>query len=164
MPKTRVEEGSEYFFDEGDFLARMTQCTEEQVDFIYKSHHKAVQRGTAKVGEKGEFAKWTWTWALLEGPQSGSTLDVSTDPGISLKGASFARNIYEALIGHEVELDEDIDTDLVEGLTARIVLTHEDPIPRRDGQGNYFGTRVSDVFNSKDGTPATSGFQEEPPF
>lgn len=162
MPKARVEEGSEYFFEEGTFQARMILCKEEHVDFIYKSTHKAVLKGTAKVGEKSSFDKWNWTWELLEGPQRGQTITVDTDPGVSLKGTSLARELYTALLGRDVELDEDIDTDKVEGLRAQIVLTHVEPEPRRDGTGFYYNTRVTDAFSMKPGEDAPS--YDDPPF
>ena len=165
MPKAEVKQGSAYFHEEGEFLAILRGVEDRRVLFTYKSHHKAVQRGTVNVGDEGEIHRWKWTWELLDGPNAGSEIALETDPSIELEGYSPARVAYEALQGEPVQLGQDIDTDLVVGLKARVVLKHMDP--RVSGDRTFYDTKVVDVFPAKDGdqdveSPWNGG--DEPPF
>lgn len=163
MAKATAEQGKPYFYDEGEYLAILREVEEKHVDFTYKSHHKAVQNGKARVGDQGGFDQWIWKWELLEGEQAGRTMDVTTEPKVELTGWSPAKSAYEALVGSPIELGQEIDTDLVVGLKARLVLTHLDP--RTQGDRTYYETKVTDVLPARDGDEGIdSMYSDEPPF
>ena len=161
MAKATVAKGSEYFFEEGQFVARLDEVTEKHVEFTYKAHHKAVQRKPELLGTKSSFDNWEWLWTLLEGPQEGQTITLTTDPKVELEGFSPAKVAFEALQGEPLELDQDIDTDMVVGLKARIVLTHMEADTR--GDRTYYNTRVTDVLPLRDGDEDVE-LSDEPPF
>ena len=163
MPKAEDVQGSAYYHEDGEFAATLVSVEERHVEFTYKSHHKAVQSGKARVGETGAFDNWEWTFKLLEGARAGETIVLTTDPKIELEGWSPARVAYEALLGEPVEIGQAVDTDLVCGLRCRIVLTHMEPETR--GDRTYYNTRVTDVLPARDGDPEGGDeYGDEPPF
>lgn len=162
MPKTEVTQGSAYHLEEGDFLALLREVEDRRVPFTYKSHHKAVQRGDKRAGEEGEVHKWKWVWELLEGPNAGAEVPMETQPTIELEGWSPGRVAYEALIGEPLLLGQDIDTDLVVGGKARIVLTHQ--APRNADGRTFYDTRITDILPAKDGDESRQYQEDEPPF
>lgn len=163
MPKATTEQGQPYFFEEGEFLAILRSVEERHVDFIYKSHHKAVIKGKAKAGDKSSFDNWEWEFELLEGDREGQTITLTTDPKVELEGYSPARVAYEALQGEALELGQEIDTDLVVGCKARVVLKHEDPKP--SGDRTYYNTVIADVLPAHDSQVDGDAMDtDEPPF
>lgn len=162
MPKAPVTQGSAYFLEEGEYLALLRNVEERRTEFTYKSHHKAVQRGTKRVGDTGEVHLWQWTWELLQGPNAGAEVTMETQPTIELEGWSPGRVAYEALMGEPLVLGQDVDTDLVVGLKARIVLTHQ--APRQAGDRTFYDTKVTDVLPARDGDEADQYQADEPPF
>ncbi len=132
----------------------------------YKERHKAVQNGKARVGDKGSFDQWIWTWELLEGERAGSTIDLKTPPKIELGDFySAARVAYEALLGQPIEIGEEVDTDLVVGLKARVVIGHLDPETR--GDRTYYNSAIKDILPVRDGDADVSSpwdNSDEPPF
>jgi hypothetical protein len=163
MPKASVEQGSPYYFEEGEYAAILLSVKENHVEFTYKSHHKAVQNGKARVGDKGAFDNWLWEFKLLEGNRAGETITLTTDPKVELEGWSPARVAYEALLGQPLELGQDVDTDLVCGLRARVVIANLEPETR--GDRTYYNSRVTDVLPAKDGDDSIDEpDSDEPPF
>ena len=162
MPKAEVTQGSAYFLEEGEYLAVLRDVEDRRTPFTYKSHHKAVQRGQKRVGEEGEVHRWKWAWELLEGPNAGAEVILETDPSIELEGWSPARVAYEALQGEALSLGQDVDTDLVVGLKARVVLTHQ--APRQAGDRTFYDTKITDILPAKDGDEGSQYQGDEPPF
>jgi hypothetical protein len=164
MPKATVEQGSAYFLPEGEFVAILRSVEDRITKFTYKSHHKAVQSGRQNAGDEGQIHRWKWTFELLSGEKTGSDVVLETDPSIELEGFSPARMAYEALQGEPLELGQDIDTDLVVGMKARLVLKHMPP--REAGDRVFYDTKVTDVLPAKDGdeSAASPWDGDEPPF
>lgn len=160
MARATVQQGSKYFFEEGEFLAILREVEEKHVDFTYKSHHKAVQNGKAKAGDPGSFDHWIWKFDLLQGERAGQEITLETDPSVELEGYSMARVAYEALQGEPLELGQDIDTDLVVGMRARLVISHMPE--RQSGDRVFYDSKITDLLPVRDGDDVE--LSDEPPF
>ncbi|MGE5698334.1 MAG: hypothetical protein ACM4D3_24720 [Candidatus Sericytochromatia bacterium] len=85
MPLATVQsKGSDYAAPEGVPLpARLQAVTYRRTQFEYKPHHRAVQEGTAKVGEIGVVEAWRWEFEVVEGDHKGVRLFGETPPKIT---------------------------------------------------------------------------------
>jgi len=160
MPKSTVEQGRLYFYEEGEFLAILKSVEEKTVEYTAKPHHQAVKKGNARVGDTLSFDQWVWTWELLEGEHGSMEIEFKTDPKIELARRGLALQAWEALTGEPLELGQDVDTDVVVGGKARLVIVHADPETGRDGQ-TYYRANVGEVLPAGDGASSSN---EEPPF
>lgn len=156
MPKATVREESEYQFPTDTlFTGRLLSVKEKKVDFTYKAHHAAVKNGRKEVGEKGELVKWVWAFQILnDGEFYGKDVELETEPGITTRADDQGRQIYETLLGREVEIGEDVDTDTILGLPCQFTVAHDEPRTRSDGKGLYYGCSVADVFPKPADAPA----------
>lgn len=147
MPKATVEEQSEYPLPADTmFPAQLNKVTENERTFQYKSHHKAVQEGRKKAGEQGSFVKWSWEFGITTGPHAGMTAYGDTDAKITNRADDNVRQWAETLLGREMQIGEELDTDLLIGLPCQVTVRHDDPVPRRDGNGNFYPCPVDEVF------------------
>lgn len=147
MPKARVIEESEYPLPkETPLPARLDKVTENERTFQYKPHHAAVKNGKAKVGETGSFVKWSWEFKVTDGDYAGYVAYGDTDAKVTNRADDKVRQWAETLLGRELGVGEELDTDLLVGLPCTVTVRHEDPVPRRDGSGNFYPCPVDEVF------------------
>lgn len=164
MPKGQVVEETDYKFEEGWYSARLESVIERTNEFTYQAHHQAVKRGDKKVGEKGSVTSWRWNFKLLDDPYAGDEARGETDSRISTRSDNKARLWYEVLIGHELEVGEGVDTDLVEGQVCQVHIGHQDPVTKKDGTKGFY-CEVTDLAPAGDRAIAASGaYPDEPPF
>lgn len=144
MPKSTVQADSPYPIPE-DTLVPVTLVSVQEVDvkFTYKQGPKA---GTAS-----SFAKWEWNLIVSDGEFANVEIRGSSEPKIT--NASVASGILplalpyvEAFLGRGLELGEEVDTDHLVGLSAQITVKHQEPRPRRDGDGFWFNVEVEEIF------------------
>jgi len=159
MPKATVKRGRLYFYEEGEFTAILRSVEENTVEYTAKSHHQAVKKGEARVGDTLSFDQWIWTWDLLSGDHGSTEIEFKTNPGIEIARRTLGLQAWEALTGEPLELGQDIDTDVIVGGKARLVIVHEDPETGRDGN-TYYRSRVGEVLPLGDSGPA----EDEIPF
>lgn len=163
MVKSTVSEET-WRHEEGWQTARLESVVEERVKFIYKEHHAAVREGNAKAGDEGGFTKWRWNFTLTSSAYQGDRIRVDTDPRITTQDGDLARIFYEAFKGRALELGEEIDTDLIEGRQAEVLIAHD--MATFDRTGKKFST-ISDARSLGEGSQPADGFNsttEEPPF
>jgi hypothetical protein len=166
MAKATVVEESEYHFEEGWLRARLESVVETKVEFEYKAHHAAVKNGTARVGQKATFDKWRWNFKITAGDSSGDTINVDSDAKVSTRADSVAKVLYESLQGAPVEVGQDVDTDLVEGLVCEVLVAHQAPQKKKDGTLGYYCTIVDARATAADANDSADPWanDSEPPF
>ena len=67
----------------------------------------------------------------------------SDQPGGTLQ---LARPWAEALLGREMELGEEVDTDDLIGLQGQGTVKHLEPRAKRDGEGFWFNVELDELF------------------
>jgi len=160
MPKGAVVEESEYRFEEGWQPARLESVTERTNEFIYRDTEYARKNGL--VGKKGSITSWRWNFKLTGGSYTGDDVRGETDAKVSTRADNKARLWYEVLIGHELEVGEGVDTDLVEGLDCQVYITQQKPVDKKDGTKGYY-CEVTDVAPAG-ADQRSSSYDDEPPF
>lgn len=151
MPKSTVREETAYPLPADILLpARLDKVTEVERSFTYQPHHKAVQNGRAKVGETASFVKWSWEFKITDGEFAGIVAYGDTDAKVTNLDGDPVRQWAETLLGRELSVGEELDTDLLLGLPCKITVTHDEPRPRRDGSGNFYPCPVRDVYPAED--------------
>lgn len=162
MPKGTVSEESEYRYEEGWYRARLESVVEREVEFTYKADSPVVKRGDARPGQQGSFLQWRWTVKFTTGEHTGDTISADTDPKISTRADSLARILYEAFLGRALEVGESVDTDLIEGLHAEVLVSQDPPRMKRDGTKGYYCS-IADA-RAIGGSVGSDPFDDEPPF
>lgn len=147
MPKATMREQSEYALPEDTlFPATLTSVKERRTTFTYKAHHKAVESGRAQVGEEGVVERWVWEFEITDGEFMGLRAWGETETALSTHPDNLVRQWGEALRGAPFEIGEGLDTDDLIGLPCSITVRHDEPRPRRDGSGMFYGCPVDSVF------------------
>jgi len=158
MPRATVKEGDGYKFPAGLMMpARLDAVTERNTEFLYKAHHKAVERGEAKVGDKGVVTKWRWVFEITEGDYKGEKAYAETNPGLSTAEHDRVRQWGETLMGRTIGLGEDFDTDPLIGTPCIITIRHDEPRPSRDGT-TFYPCEVDEVFEAAGAADFDPGF------
>ena len=126
------------------FQGKLNSVEVRCIDFTYKKG--------PKVGQKGSFDLWKWEYEITEGEYQGLRAWGETEADLNNleepRGrAKLVRPWAETLIGRQIAIGEDFDTDQVLGLPCKFTVTHEEPRAKADG-GFYYGCPVEDVFPS----------------
>ena len=109
MPKSTMRQESEYPLPADVLLPAALATVEDRTyEFTYQAHHKRVQSGTAKLGEKGTVEKWVWKFAITDGPYTGLHAWGETEAFLSSHPDNKVRQWAEALRGAEFEPGEEI--------------------------------------------------------
>jgi hypothetical protein len=132
----------------------------EQLDF------QGVYKQGPKIGQPRVTSKWEWSFEITSGQHAGDVVKGSTEPELNMllqQAGLFppCRPWVESLTGKEVFIGQPFDSDSVIGLPCRITVKHEEPQPRKNGDGFWYRETVLDVL-----PPAGSAaaFSSEPPF
>ena len=139
MPKSVVAEDSPYPIPTDTLVpAELVGCESVVVEY------------TKKDGSAGSFPKWEWTFRVNDGEYAGVEVRGSTEPKVtSASEAAFlplARPYVEALLARAIQVGEEIDTDDLIGLPCQLTVRHQDPRPRKNGEGFWFNVEVEEVF------------------
>ena len=157
MVKSTVREESEYRFpDDVQYSGKLLAVEEQTINFTYKESSAAVKSGRARAGEAGSFKKWRWTFAVVGGEFDGEKITTDTNAGITNRADDKARQFAETLLGRELGIGEDFDSDSIVGLPCTFTVKHDEPVEKKNGETGYYCS-VDDVF------PAGSAY-DEPPF
>lgn len=148
MPGATVREESEYRLpNDVIFTGRLDGVKEKSIKFTYKDTHAAVKNGRKKAGEEGQIDKWVWQFTILnEGEFYGKDVELETEPGITMRTDDMCRLAFQALLGRDVELGEDLHTDQVTGLQCRFDILHEPGRERSDGKGTFYGVSIANIY------------------
>lgn len=143
MPKTTVKETSAYALPEDTiFPAVLTSVIVRSIPFTYKKGPNA--------GQQGEFDIWVWEFKITDGDYAGMKAWGETESEVNNleepRGrAKLVRPWAETLLGRQIQIGEEFDTDNLLGLPCKITVKHEEPRPKKDG-GTFYGCPVEDVF------------------
>ncbi len=141
MPTTRLREETEYRFpDDITYQCRLVDVTTKEITYFKKDAHGV------KTNEQDSFTKWQWTFDITSGPYLGGSLYGDTESEMTTRGDNTLRQWAEALLGREIEVGEDFDTDDIIGLPCVVTIRHDPPRPRRDGNGMFYPCVVDDVM------------------
>lgn len=135
------------------FAARLDKVEEKVINFTYRADSSVVAAGRANVGEAGQFVKWTWEFFITDGDHQGERAWGETPDRLTNREDNVVRQWAETLLGREIEMGEEFDTDIIIGLPCKITVRHEEPRPRKDGQGSFYGCPVADVLPAEDAYP-----------
>lgn len=150
MPKATKREASEYRLPAGEYFpAILTAVNEKKIDFTYKQGPRA--------GQKGVWVKWEWIFEITDGEYQGVPAYGDTDSEITTREDCIPRQWGETLLGRELEIGEDFDTDLVLQMPCLITVRHDEPRQKRDGT-NFYPCPVDEVF------PVAGATQQDDPW
>lgn len=158
MPRATMKEETLYSLPEDTiFEGKLNSVTVRTIEFTLKK-----DRGTKKAGEKDSFDKWVWEFEVTSGEFTGQKAWGETEDELNnleeQRGNSkLVRPWAETLLGRQIAIGEDFDTDQVVGLPCKFTVSHDEPREKKDG-GWFYGCPVEDVF------PSSNGSREEPPF
>lgn len=148
MPSSTMKEKSEYALPEDIPFPGILKAVEEKA-YPYKSK---------KDGSDQVFKKWVWEFQITEGEFAPLRAWGETEPELTTHPDNLVRQWGETLRDKQFEIGEDINTDDLLGLPCLFTVRHEEPRPKKDGSGNFYGCRVADVF------PIDALQSDEPPF
>lgn len=142
MPKaTKVEEDEYRLPSDTLFPAVLDRVSIRTIEYTLKK-----DRGTKKAGEKDSFDKWVWEFRITDGAYKGDTAYGETEDRLTNREDNLVRQWGETLLGREIELGEEFDTDNVLGLPCQVTVRHEEPRQKKDGTGFFYGCPVDEVF------------------
>lgn len=146
MPKSAVVEATNYPIPEGEIVPVFLVSVEE-ISFPY------IVKSGKSAGQQRTFTKWEWTFKISDGEYAGLEVRANTEPSVTnadTPGGSLklARPFVEALLGRELALGEDVDTDDLLGLPGQATISHAEPRAKKDGNGYWFNVEVDELFNA----------------
>lgn len=147
MPKTVMTNEEEYALPAGQpFQAELQSVTERTITYTRKKDGNGK-----KAGDQDSFTKWIWEFKITAGDFEGMTARGETEDRLTNREDNLVRQWSETLLGTTIEVGQGLDTDLLIGLSCVITVRHEEPRPKKDGNGNWYECPVDDVF------PVTGG-------
>lgn len=155
MPKSTKREESEYRYPDTEFYpCDLVKVVEVEHSFFRKDKVTGI-KGT----EQDVFRKWEWSFLVVSGPYEGETLRGDSQPELTTREDNRARMWSESLMGREIAVGEEFDTDTIVGLPCICTVRHDPPRERGDGS-KFFPCPVDEVL------PRSGGFDnpDAPPF
>lgn len=93
---------------------------------LVKIEDKTIKWTDKDTQEKKEAEILEWSFLVTSGQYSGQTVTGSCDPRLSNHESNRFRQWVEGVLGRELAVGEDIDTDDLIGLTAEITVFHKE--------------------------------------
>lgn len=143
MPVAKKREESEYRFPAGEYFPAVLKAVSE------KEIKYTVKKGP-KAGQDASFIKWEWVFDITDGEYQGLSAYGETGSDITTREDCIQRQWAETLLGRELEIGEDFDTDIVLESPCIITVRHDEPRAKKDGT-NFYPCPVDEVF------PVSSG-------
>jgi len=141
MPKSINRVESEYRYPDDEYYpSELVRVEEVEVPY-FKKDRVTGERTT----EQDVFRKWEWYFKVVSGPFAGDTLRGDTRAEITTREDCQARIWGEALLGREIQVGEEFDTDQVLGLPCLVSVRHEKPRDRPDGT-KFYACAVDEVM------------------
>jgi hypothetical protein len=161
--KQTVGEGDNYPLPEDTLLsAKVGLVIERKTEYLLKEHHKKVKDGKAKVGDKDVFHAWEWPFFITEPGFEGLEVMGTTDPRITSAEGDKPKGWYETILDTTIQLGDDVDTDMLQGLPCIITIKHREP--RSYNGRTYYECEIDDVFPVNAREVAGGVASEDPPF
>lgn len=140
MPKATAREEDPYIIPEGVPLNLELQSVE-----YFSTPY------TDKKGNPRTFEKWNWTFQIVGGEYSGLTVKGASEPKVTnltepTGSLALAKPWIEALLGREIALGEEVDTDDYIGLTAVGTVKHLEPRAKKEGDGFWYNVELDELF------------------
>lgn len=160
MPRATKREESEYQFPEGEYFPCVLAKVDEKEIVFQKKDRKTGQKMFDDNGQPvmSSFYKWVWFFDVVDGEYRGQTIYGETPAEYTTREDDRVRQWAEALLGRELEVGEELDTDeMLNGLPCFVSVRHGGPREKRDG-GYFYPCEVDDVM------PRTAGPADAPPF
>lgn len=156
MPTTTNREENSYALPADTPFQAVLQSVEEKTIEYFKK-----DKDGNRTNEKDSFSKWVWTFDITEGEYAGMRAWGETRDSMSTHPDNKVRQWAETLTGKQFGIGDGLDTDDLLGLPCIITVRHDEPRPKANGDGFFYGTPVDDVFPSDAlGTAPAS----DPPF
>lgn len=157
MPKATKTEAVKWRFSPDEYYP----CELESVEEV--SHDYTNK----KTGKPAVFTKWEWKYKIVDGDHEGLTLYGDTPAEYTNDENDKVRAWAETLMGRELDLGEDLDTDLIIGLPCLVSVRNDEARQKKDGT-YFYPCPVDEVLPrttgpSSGGNP-WSGGNGEPPF
>lgn len=142
MPKATKKEATLYRFDE-DVLypCELASVKEKTINFTNKETKQA-----------DSFVKWEWQFKVVDGDQQGLTIYGDTNAEYTNDENDRVRAWSETLLGREMGLGEELDTDLLIGLPCMVTVKHGEPRTKRDGS-MFYPCPAAEVFPRNGAAP-----------
>lgn len=161
MPKSVAHEATLYPLPEDTMFA----CTLQKVEAIEVPF--TIKNGP-RAGQASTFHKWEWEFLIYEGEFTGQTAQGNTEPRITnLDSKSGSLELpkpwVEQILGREIQMGEEVDTDSLLSLPCRITVRHLEPRPKKDGNGFWHNVEVCDVWGPVRGEGGGVVY-DKPPF
>lgn len=155
MPKAPWREETNYAIPEDKLVPAQLESV-AVVSFQSKDRDTKAPKFNAD-GSPEMYDRWRWTFKVYAGDYAGITVDRLTVPFISSHANNVVRIWAETLREKSWVEGEGLDTDQLIGLKCVITVTHDQPRPKKDGDGMWYSMSVADVFPS-------SAVDDLPPF
>lgn len=156
MPKSDMRVESEYMIPEETPVPVRLDAVEVR-EFQSKNRETKALEFDAK-GEPVMYQRWSWVFKVCDGAYTGTTIQSLTPAYISTLADNKVRQWAETLTGKTWGEAEGLNTDDLIGLRAIATVAHQDPRPKKNGDGKWYGLDIADLF------PADALGDAEPPF
>lgn len=152
MPIATKREESEYKLpDDTYFPGKLISVEEVSFDYFKK-------KDGVKTSEQAVFTKWEWKFEITEGEYAGEVAKGNSPAEYTTREDNRVRQWGEVLLGRELEIGEEFDTDSVLELPCMFSVRHLEPKEKNDGSGYWYNYEVDEVL------PRSGGLTEPPPF
>lgn len=158
MPRATMKEESPYALPADTLFDGVLNAVKVRtIEYTVKK-----DRGTKKAGEKDSFNVWEWEFEVTSGDYAGTKAWGNTEADLNNlaepRGKSkLVRPWAETLLGRQIAIGEDFDTDQIVGLPCKFTVSNEEPVEKKDG-GFFYGCAVEDVW------PSSNSTKTDPPW
>lgn len=152
MPKATKKEQGLYKFPEGEYYpAVLVDVEEKEVPYFKKD------KSGNRTNEQAVFVKWVWKFEIADGQFKGEWGYGETTAEYTNREDNLVRQWGETLLGRELDLGEEFDTDKITGLPCMISFRNDEPRRKNDGT-LFYPSPVDEVL------PRSGGLDVNPPF
>lgn len=144
MVSSVAKEASLYKLNEDQLYdAKLVKVEELSNPFIYKKG--------PNIGQPGVLVKWEWSFEITSGEHKGLIIKGTTEPELNMLLVQKdlfrpVRPWLEGLTGKEVTVGMPFESDPLIEMPCRITVKHDDPRPRKNGEGFWYDETVLDVL------------------
>ncbi len=154
MPIATKREEAEYALpDDTYFPGKVIEVEAVKVEYYKKDPVTKL-----KTNQKDSFWKWEWKFEITDGEYKGEIAKGSTPAEYTTREDNKVRLWGEVLLGRELEVGEEFDTDSILEVPCMFSVKHMEPAPKKNGDGFWYNCEVDDVM------PRSGGLTEDPPF
>ncbi len=153
MPKAAKQEASDYRYDEDTYYpAKLIEVEEVEISYFKKDRRTGL-----KTDQQATFKKWEWLFEITGTDFAGDTVKGSTQAEYNTRSDNRLREWAETLLGRELTVGEELDTDDLLQLPCMLGFKHAEPVEKKDGSGYWFNCEIVEVLPK-------SGLTDQVPF